>query len=309
MSVVPALERIKRWAEQHDPEFVALLQPGLSRQEIDALVGGSPFALAEEVYELYQWHNGQDDGPFRLGLVRSGQYPFMPLTQSLDQWRDHLEESYRDEVENRNPLAALTGGWPPADSAILEAGGWLPLFRMDSDFHVSLGVEAGAATAPITYVPRYGRSAIFYASLTARLNFTADIYESGALRSDDEMGDFFDYTIGSAVQRKHFPSKVAQAEEAYKRGQYLSHGPRSLSPDRPNKEELEQFALVSKLVRSGSQEAAPAAEEFLSWLLGDVEQARQITQGLVHHPCIIMREWPHKRSLLVNNLTYSFLII
>jgi len=307
VSVIPALERIKRWAEQRDPEFVALLQPGLSRQEIDALVGNLPFALAEEVYELYQWHNGQDEGQFRLGLVMSGQYPFMPLTQSLDQWRDYLEESYRDELENLNPLAALTGGWPAADPAILEAGGWLPLFQMDSDFHVSLGAEAGAATAPIVYVPHDGRSAIFYASLTASLNFTADIYESGALRSDDEMGDFFDYTIASAIKCNHFPSKVAQAEEAYKRGHSLSTEPRSSKPDRPNKEEFEQFVLVSKLARSGSQEAAPAAEKFLSWLLGNAEQAHQITQGLVHSPYAVMREWPHRRSLLVQNLTYSFL--
>lgn len=47
MSVRPALERIERWAEQNDLEFVALLQPGLTRQEIDAAVGGLPFALAE----------------------------------------------------------------------------------------------------------------------------------------------------------------------------------------------------------------------------------------------------------------------
>lgn len=68
MSVTSALERIHRWAEQHDPAFVALLQPGLTRQEINAQIGSLPFALAEEVYELYQWRNGQKEGDFALGL-------------------------------------------------------------------------------------------------------------------------------------------------------------------------------------------------------------------------------------------------
>ncbi len=42
MSATSALERIERWAREHDPAL--------------------PFALAEEVYELYQWHNGQGGG-------------------------------------------------------------------------------------------------------------------------------------------------------------------------------------------------------------------------------------------------------
>ncbi len=86
MSVTSALERIHRWAEQHDPEFVALLQPGLARQEIDVLVSGLPFALAEEVYELYQWRNGQSWGEFRLGLLRSSSYPFMPLKEAIGEY-------------------------------------------------------------------------------------------------------------------------------------------------------------------------------------------------------------------------------
>ena len=48
MSVTPALERIHRWAETHDPEFVALLQPGLTRSQIDDLTVGLP-ALFREI--------------------------------------------------------------------------------------------------------------------------------------------------------------------------------------------------------------------------------------------------------------------
>ena len=62
MSVTSALERIERWAEQHDPAFIGLLQPGLTRQEIDAAVGSLPFALAEEAYELYQCKGARNSG-------------------------------------------------------------------------------------------------------------------------------------------------------------------------------------------------------------------------------------------------------
>lgn len=284
-----------------------MLQPGLARQEVNALIGNLPFALAEEVYELYQWHNGQRFGEFRLGLCMTDQWQFMPLAEAVHEWDRYLGESYRDELENLNPVASQIGGWPVGDPSVLEAGGWLPLFHMDSDFEVSLGARAESETAPVAYVPHDGYSAIFYDSLAAMLNFTADMYESGALRSDDEMGDYFDYTIASAVKRRHFPAKALQAEIEYRQECNLSGELRSTRADRPLKEEFEQFALVSKLLRTGSQEAIPAVELFLAWLLGDAEQAHQITQDLVHSPYGVMREWPHERSLLVQNLTYAFL--
>ncbi len=307
MSVISALERIERWAAQNDPQFVSLLQPGLTQQEIDALVGGLPFALAEEVYDLYQWHNGQSYGEFRLGLCKTNQYRFLPLAEAVQEWDRYLGESYRDEVEQDNPIAAQIGGWPAGDPVVLQADGWLPLFEMDSDFKVSLGARAESQTAPIAYVPHDDHSAIFYESLTAMLNYTADVYESGALRSDDEMGDFFDYTITSAISRRHFPNKVVVAEAAYRQGRNLSSRPRNQRVNRPQKEEFEQYALVSKLIQSGSQEAIPAVQAFLLWLLGDADQARQVTQDLVNSPYLVMREWPHSRSLLTHNLTYSFL--
>ena len=96
MSVTSALERIERWARQNDPAFIALLQPGLSRSEVDAAVDGLPFALAEEVYELYQWRNGQKEGEFRLGLLRSEFDPFMPLEEAIGEYIFAQAENYQD---------------------------------------------------------------------------------------------------------------------------------------------------------------------------------------------------------------------
>lgn len=306
MSTTSALERIERWARQNDPDFVALLQPGLSRSEIDAAVGGLPFALAEEVYELYQWRNGQKEGEFRLGLGRSSQERFLPLAKAVHEWDTYLHESYADEVENMNPVAAAVGGWPPAAPAILEAGGWLPVLEMDSDFHASLGTQIGALSSPIVYVSHDDRSAVFYPSLTVMLEYNADIYEAEALRTDEQGGDFFDYTITSTLTRKHFPDKVTEAEETYLSKCSLPAHRTVGTPDRPTQEEFVQFDLVSKLAQAGSLQAIPATERYLEWLLGDAEQAKQVTLDLVKSPYSIMYGWPHERSLLVHNFSYSY---
>ena len=53
-----ALERISSWLEQHQPEIAALLQPGLTFEEIEEETQYLPFQLPKEVYEIYQWRNG-----------------------------------------------------------------------------------------------------------------------------------------------------------------------------------------------------------------------------------------------------------
>ena len=312
MSTTTALERIERWARGNDPGFVALLQPGLTRQEIDVAVSGLPFVLAEEVYELYQWRNGQDWGEFRLGLDKSGQNTFLPLAESVHQWNIYLNESYAIVVENNDPSAAA-GGWS-ADPALLEAGGWLPVFGMDSDYTASLGARAGSLTSPIAYVPHDDHPDIFYQSLTAMLEYNADVYESGALRTDERGGDFFDYTIVSALRRQHFPDEATKAEAEYAEKCDLGHNRIVGTQAHLTQKEFVQAELVErvqydlarKVARSGSPQAEAATERYLAWLLGDAEQAKQITQSLIHAPYRIMYG-SEKYPILVRDFVYSFL--
>ena len=50
---------INQWSRFKEKENSAsLLQPGLSRNEIDSIIASSNIILPEEVYELYQWRNG-----------------------------------------------------------------------------------------------------------------------------------------------------------------------------------------------------------------------------------------------------------
>ena len=293
MSVTTSLERIKRWAASHDPQFVALLQPGLSRQEIDSQVSSLPFALAEEVYELYHWHNGQGWGDFKLGLQQSFLYPFLPLQDSLKEYTQFQAENFQSELE-----------WGRKDFAA--SGGWFPVLGQEGYFTATLGAAAGARTSPLVDVSRDDQTYLQYSSLAAMLDYQADVYESSALRSDDEHGYFFDYTLTSAIKRKHFPNKAAEAEETYRQKLDLSDKQRSTRPDHPTETEFEQLRLVSDLLHSGSEQAVPATVLFLTWLLGDAKEAHQITQSLVRSPYQIKREWRHNNSLLLNSLPYGF---
>ena len=293
MSVTSALERIRRWAEQNDPEFVALLQPGLTRQEINAAVGGLPFTLAEEVYELYQWRNGQQEGRFRLGMLGSPFDPYMPLEEAIKEYTFAQAESYQIELEGEHFEFA-------------EAGGWLPILGMERYYKATLGTTAGTQSSYILGITREGSPYIAYDSLATMLEYYADVYEAGALRTEEQGGDFFDYTITSAIKRSYFPDKVVQAEEVYRQKYDLSANRISGTSEHPTGDEFAQYDLVRHLASAGSLQAEAATERYLEWLLGDVERAKQTTHTLLHSPYRIMYGGGEP-SILVRNLVYSFL--
>ncbi len=186
------------------------------------------------------------------------------------------------------------------------SSGWLPVIGMERYYKATLGTTAGSQSVSVLGITREGSPYIAYDSLANMLKYHADVYESGALRTDDQGRKFFDYTITSALTRKHFPDKATEAEEEYRSKCSLPAHRTAGTPDRPSPEELAQFALVSKLAQAGSLQAVPATEQYLEWLLGDVEQAKQVTSDLVKSPCSIMYGWPHERSLLVHNFSYSY---
>ena len=53
-----ALERILSWIQRVSPSLTLSLKPALSYLQIREVIKELPFDLSEEVYELYQWHNG-----------------------------------------------------------------------------------------------------------------------------------------------------------------------------------------------------------------------------------------------------------
>lgn len=72
MSVLKeTLELIEDWVQKNMPAHPAVMKQGLSRGEIEDKVKDLPFKLPNEIYDLYQWHNG-------------GKEPFIPHPDGWD---------------------------------------------------------------------------------------------------------------------------------------------------------------------------------------------------------------------------------
>jgi SMI1 / KNR4 family (SUKH-1) len=82
-----ALESIRSWFEQNQPYEFSRLRAGLSRDEIDNLVKDLPFKVPEEVYEIYQWHDGLAD------RFICGQYDFMSLGEAISTYYEGVDEN------------------------------------------------------------------------------------------------------------------------------------------------------------------------------------------------------------------------
>ena len=98
---------IFEWMEYTVPDLADRYNPGLTHQQIDNLVQDLPFKLSEEVYELYQWRNGEADlgyynGECRVDFLFPDHHipgnlsiPFCSLQAAIKIYRDlwQLEES------------------------------------------------------------------------------------------------------------------------------------------------------------------------------------------------------------------------
>jgi hypothetical protein len=98
------LERLRLISEKAGQPLDEHLQPGLSRQEIDARTRELPFRLPEELYTLYRWRNGSKPGS-RLFLFRDHFF------SSLENGMADLEGLAAHGVRNAFPFAAFEGSY------------------------------------------------------------------------------------------------------------------------------------------------------------------------------------------------------
>jgi SMI1 / KNR4 family (SUKH-1) len=82
-----ALESIQDWLETNNPYEFSRLRAGLSRDEIGELVKDLPFTVPEEIYELYQWHDGSVDR-----FIRNS-YNFMSLKEAINAYQEEVSEN------------------------------------------------------------------------------------------------------------------------------------------------------------------------------------------------------------------------
>ena len=292
MSTTAALERIERWARGNDPAFVALLQPGLTRQAIDVAVSGLPFVLAEEVYELYQWHNGQREGKFQLGLHQWPTYPFMPLSEALDEYT--RSQAFNFELEVKNEYCDFA-----------ESGGWLPIFGEQMEYTATIGQAPGTLTSPLAWVSREDKTTLHYPSLTAMLEFRADLYDADAMRQDADGEQWVEYAIASVIQQQHFPEQAAEAER-----NYAQFGKPSSLHDAGHYStfEAQRADAVSRLISAGSEQALSVVAEYLQEQISDQALAASVLHDLQTRPNKVYKEWPWTRHIHIGGLAVHFQI-
>lgn len=82
-----ALEQLWLSIDRHHKSLASLLQPGLTRDEIDRLMADLPYTLGEDVYDLYMWRNGTLNDNSALGasaFIPGTVYYFMPLEEAVE---------------------------------------------------------------------------------------------------------------------------------------------------------------------------------------------------------------------------------
>lgn len=63
-----ALNRLEEILKQTVPEIVTRIQPSLTRTEIDKSIADLSL-IPNDVYDLYQWHNGLSGQPKNMSLT------------------------------------------------------------------------------------------------------------------------------------------------------------------------------------------------------------------------------------------------
>lgn len=116
------LDKIDHWISTNRPHYYALLQPGATSAELDALEDAILLKLPPEFRELYAWHNGQD--PMAFESIE-GNWSFMSL----------------DEIRNAKEVLDGMIGFDFDDPKHWRRG-WVPFLHNGGGSHLCIDVTA-----------------------------------------------------------------------------------------------------------------------------------------------------------------------
>lgn len=166
LTLTTSLEKIVKWLRFYYPEAVSSLRPRLPYQEIEKLIQNISFKFPKEVYELYQYCNGE-------GVLLAPSLVLNFLEYAMDQ------SCYSDWMR----------GNKFGDSNYM-----LPLFHGDGkDFYYVVCDELEKNSSPILCVFVGQEPRMYAANLTSLILTIAECYETGAyyvVYFDEESGYF-----------------------------------------------------------------------------------------------------------------------
>jgi cell wall assembly regulator SMI1 len=132
-SVGTAWARLKKWASVHLPTIIESLNPPASSDQLRKFEDSIKVKLPQEVWESYQVHNGQGDGP---GIVYG--LPILPLDDCLHNWRGwagYEPVDYMDEGCCSFPSEFVR-------QAYFDPG-WIPLTDDSGGNHIGIDLNPG----------------------------------------------------------------------------------------------------------------------------------------------------------------------
>ncbi len=196
-----ALERIYLWFQVNARVVAGALQPGLTHEQISTQVQDLPFCLPQEVYQIYQWHNGSSA---QQPVEFLPQYRFLSLEEALDRYQMTVE-IWRQGVSETEQLQS----WCPRPE------GWFPLFAEDSNFYMVVGQPEPKTTAPIIHFSEYGDHGLVFNSLTDMMLAIAECLETGTYFLYEDINCYLDWrddATEAEIWLKYQPQQAANVE-------------------------------------------------------------------------------------------------
>lgn len=182
MSVLTdSLNQIMRWLEENRPDYAASFLPGLSDAEIREKLTNVELELPEEIYELYRWRNGVEDGED----LKSIAYPsmvFMPLDEAI---KYHLGIIDIDILEHED-LPTIFELLDANQVDIYSNTHLFPFLRSNCDFCAVLLSKDKQKHSPIIDISHDLDLYFGYRSLTSMMQTLAEYLETGAYYLDEE---------------------------------------------------------------------------------------------------------------------------
>ncbi|WP_019499532.1 SMI1/KNR4 family protein [Pseudanabaena sp. PCC 6802] len=170
--LINSLDRIISWMTINEPERAKIFNPGITRIQIDQMASAIPFYLPEEVYCLYQWHNGFDQGSL-FQFDGFGGLDFFSLEEAIQEYNGLFMRLKRE------------GLWGDK---------WLAIFDRDPiTYFIVCGVDRFLSSPVYTFDHKEWGYCPFqqkYDNLTAMMQTFADCYEMNAFEWTDR-GDFY----------------------------------------------------------------------------------------------------------------------
>ena len=148
-----ALERISDWYQMNKSRSV--FHPGLSRTDINEIVKDLPFAIPNEIYELYEWCNGSSEND-RVAFL---QFYLLPLAGAVGL--------------RKRPCGLNEGSDPIPDDPM-----WLPIFELWYGGAFYVVVLGDKERSPVRlWDMEFGKYELYYDNLTNMLLHCAEWLE------------------------------------------------------------------------------------------------------------------------------------